>query len=86
MTNSLSLLMGRHGLLCWPSGPFDMPYFVKLCCVGTFGGWAKVNTRGTMGLTMEQQIRQKLKLFVMNVLSEGPLHSHCPRENHGLLG
>ena len=53
MTNSLSLLVGRHRLLYWPSGPFNMPYLVKLWCVGTFGDCVELNTRQTMGLMTE---------------------------------
>ena len=49
MMNSLSLLVGRHGLLYWPSGPFDTPYSVKPWCVGTFGDRVELNTHRTMG-------------------------------------
>ena len=31
-----------HGLLCWSSGPFNMPYSVKTWCTGTFGGHVKL--------------------------------------------
>ena len=53
MTNSLSLLVGGHGLLYWPDGPFDTPYSVKPWCVGTFGDRVELNTRRTMGLMTE---------------------------------
>ena len=42
-----------HGLLCWSSGPFNMPYSVKPWCAGTFGGHVKLNTHQMMGLTTE---------------------------------
>ena len=51
--NSLSLLGGGHGLLCWPSGPFDMPHSAKPLCIGTFCDPIKLNTPWMMGPTME---------------------------------
>ena len=53
MMNSLSLLVGGHWLLYWPSGPFNMPYSVELWCVGTFGDHIELNTCRTTGVTME---------------------------------
>ena len=53
MTNSLSLLVGRHGLLYWPSGPFDTPYLVKPWCIGTFSDRIELNTCWTIGPMME---------------------------------
>ena len=47
------LLLGRHGLLYWPSGPFDMPHLVKPWCFGTFSGCVRLNTHRTMCLMME---------------------------------
>ena len=53
MMNSLSLLVGGHELLYWPSGPFDTPYSVKPWWVGTFGDRVELNTCQRMGPMME---------------------------------
>ena len=47
------LVIGGHRLLCWPSGPFDMPYSVKPWCIGTFGDHVKLKTHRMTSQMME---------------------------------
>ena len=65
------LLVGRHGLLYWPSGPFDTPHLVKLQCLGTFSVSIKLNC--TVPLSLFADPERILRRFY--VFAEEPCKS-----------